>query len=301
MPNQNCLRERLLRNMSMGIFVPLGKSEVRAAGSEIIGRMGERSKSIEKCSFGHLSYSCRSIHLHEMKSPTFEIKVAFCGNVNAGKSTLVNALLQQKYSEVSMDRTTLGVNSFRIFSNKDKVVNDADDFDSVSSSGTKERDEEVGTTWSVLPEKLHTAKETYQTIADVNSTLRGTSKIEESIFDIEVPEPICDMREDTQLVIVDLPGFPVEECNLVYKYLSSNWDSFDCVVVVLDIAESINNQLELIRFVVDLLKGSKEIPVIFACNKVDSPYDPELNSKLEELEYAANCIFVHNGTFSSYL
>ena len=47
-------------------------------------------------------------------APTFEIKVAVVGPVSAGKSTLINALLVGKYSEVSIRRTTAGVNFFRL-------------------------------------------------------------------------------------------------------------------------------------------------------------------------------------------
>jgi GTPase SAR1 family protein len=233
-----------------------------------------------------------------MKSPTFEIKIAFCGYVNSGKSTLVNALLQQKYSEVSMNRNTLGVNSFRIFTKKDTIARWGV-FDSVSSSSSKkENDVKVGTPWFVVPENLQTVNEVYQVIANVNSAPRGTTKIEESTFDIEVPEAICDMREDTQLVVLDLPGFTFDESDHAYKsYLCTHWDSFDCVVVVLDVTETSNKQLEFINLVKDNLKQIKDIPVIFACNKVDNPYDPELNTKLDELEPVANCIFLQNGTF----
>jgi GTPase SAR1 family protein len=50
--------------------------------------------------------------------PTFEIKVALLGYVSAGKSTVLNAMLQGKYSEVAMRRTTAGVNLFRIHEKK---------------------------------------------------------------------------------------------------------------------------------------------------------------------------------------
>jgi len=42
-------------------------------------------------------------------APSFEI-----GNVSAGKTTIMNALFRDKFSDVSMKRTTAGVNFFRI-------------------------------------------------------------------------------------------------------------------------------------------------------------------------------------------
>lgn len=45
---------------------------------------------------------------------SFELRVAVLGHVSAGKSTVINALLQGKFSQVGLRRTTAGVNSFRI-------------------------------------------------------------------------------------------------------------------------------------------------------------------------------------------
>jgi GTPase SAR1 family protein len=44
----------------------------------------------------------------------FQIRVALVGYVSVGKSTVINALLSDKYSEVNMRRTTAGVNFFCI-------------------------------------------------------------------------------------------------------------------------------------------------------------------------------------------
>jgi GTPase SAR1 family protein len=51
-----------------------------------------------------------------MISQTFEIKVALLGYVSVGKTTVLNALLKDKFSEVSMRRTAAGVNFFRVSS-----------------------------------------------------------------------------------------------------------------------------------------------------------------------------------------
>ncbi len=59
-------------------------------------------------------------------TPTFEIKVAFIGNVSAGKTTMLNSLLRGKYGEVSLKRATAGVNYFRI-STKPKKKESADE------------------------------------------------------------------------------------------------------------------------------------------------------------------------------
>ena len=54
-----------------------------------------------------------------MISQQFEIKVALIGYVSVGKTTVLNALFRDRYSEVSMSRTTAGVNFFRVVSPHD--------------------------------------------------------------------------------------------------------------------------------------------------------------------------------------
>ena len=51
-----------------------------------------------------------------MKPYSFEIKIDLLGHVSVGKTTLLNALLGDKFSEVSKRRTTSGINHFRISS-----------------------------------------------------------------------------------------------------------------------------------------------------------------------------------------
>jgi GTPase SAR1 family protein len=43
-----------------------------------------------------------------------KLNIAILGRVSAGKSTVLNALLQNKYSEIGKSRTTAGVNKFNI-------------------------------------------------------------------------------------------------------------------------------------------------------------------------------------------
>jgi small GTP-binding protein len=234
-----------------------------------------------------------------MKSQTtFEIKIAFCGYVNSGKSTLVNALLQQKYSEVSMNRSTYGVNAFRIFSSKEKSTHDLEEFETMSSKSTEESE----IAWSVVPENVQSASQTHLAIATKNAELRGTDKIEESTFDIEVAESICNMREDTQLVVVDLPGLTdvTNDDDLIVKYLNATWDTYDCVVVVLDVMESIDKQNDLLNLVRENLKEKKDVPVIFVCNKVDHPRNQDVVKKLDALESLVHSCFALSGTLFGY-
>ena len=44
-----------------------------------------------------------------MKSPLLEIKVSILGHVSVGKTTVLNALLRDKFSEVAKKRTTASI------------------------------------------------------------------------------------------------------------------------------------------------------------------------------------------------
>jgi len=85
-----------------------------------------------------------------------DIQIALLGHVSVGKTTLLNALLCGKFSEVSMRRTTAGVNHFRI-----------------ASQGFPAND------------TLSKSSVTLEKITTENQRLRGEEKIEEYVFDIQ--------------------------------------------------------------------------------------------------------------------
>ena len=111
-------------------------------------------------------------------SHPFEINVALIGYVSVGKTTFLNALLKDKYSEVSMRRTTSGVNKFRI-----------------STRSSNEKSTCHRSSGSTLEE-----------ISKDNKAFRDVDKLHVKTFDIEIDEPFFEMRDDTKLVLIDVPG-----------------------------------------------------------------------------------------------
>jgi GTPase SAR1 family protein len=239
---------------------------------------------------------------------TRRIKVAFLGHVSAGKSTLVNALLQDSYAEVTIGRTTVDVHLFRIFSplvvvhslpttveettttierTKDSIsiTNDDhhdDDHDENEDACT---DEVTSTVWSVGPEdNLLTATQTLQAISVDNAvvTHRKGTTVPETTFDIApLRHILCDMRNDTKLVLVDIPGVnDVGSTDRYVNYVNDNWDTLDCVVVVLDVFQSVQEQAALLHLVQENLATNKDIPIIIVCNKVDDPSNEEVWSSI---------------------
>jgi GTPase SAR1 family protein len=241
-----------------------------------------------------------------MKTHTFEIKVALLGHVSAGKSTVLNALLRDKFSEVSMRRTTAGVNFFRLHTKVPKETNEADEKDQQGSGDSKEKgddaaDREKGDapssdegSWGTEPDFLHGAHHTLQKITHDNSVLRQTYQIQESTFDVELDEPLCPMRSDTKLVLIDIPGLNEADSKDIYQmYVDDKWDTFDCVIAVMDVMQGVNTeeQVQLLRMIKQNLATKKEVPVIVLCNKVDDPHDHEIKMLVTEVRNKVTEIF----------
>lgn len=164
-----------------------------------------------------------------MLAQSFEIKVGLLGHVSVGKTTGLNALLREKFSEVSMKRTTAGINLFRISSlaksakrTKLSMRNEESiDWQEVDCAGSES--------------SYAKASDTLQETTSDNARLRKTNELQEKIFDIELDEPLLkDMRDDTRLVLVDIPGTNEAGTQKIYQdYVSSTWDTFDAMIVVM--------------------------------------------------------------------
>ena len=116
----------------------------------------------------------------------------------------------------------------------------------------------------------------------------------EKVFDIEVEYPICEMREDTQLVLVDIPGINEADSSKKYKdFVESKWNTFDCVVVVMDAIQGVNTQeqVELLKLVKANNESQKHLPTIILLNKVDDQEDSQKMELVTEARAKAVEIF----------
>jgi GTPase SAR1 family protein/ribosomal protein S27AE len=236
----------------------------------------------------------------------FEIKVAIIGNVSAGKnllqavlslfiyplsqffvalfipflsvqegkSTVLNALLRDKYSEVAMTRTTAGVKYFRIHALNKQV--DALKIQELAQEGSN-KTQMLSENWTTVPDNPHSALETLKIISSDNEKLRLTNTFHEKTFDIELAEDLIPMRENTKLVLIDIPG--INEAGVMNKYkdfVSDKWNTFDCVIIVMDGKQGVNteDQVSILKLAKANLK-KKDVPVIILCNKIDDPEDEE--------------------------
>jgi GTP-binding protein EngB required for normal cell division len=219
-----------------------------------------------------------------MTTNAFEIRVALLGYVSAGKSTVLNALLQGKYSETAMHCTTAGVNCFRLHNKEARS----------SKSATDEGER------TPVPDTIHSSEQALQQISKDNKKFRSIGTVQESTFNIELAEPICEMRNDTTLVLVDIPGLNEAGSKDMYlDYVNTKWNTFDCAVVVMDVFQGVNTeeQVKLLEVVKKNAHGNKDIPVIVLCNKVDDPENEEVMKFVQRVSKKVNALFQEEVTF----
>jgi GTPase SAR1 family protein len=212
-------------------------------------------------------------------APTFEIKVAVMGPVSAGKSTLINAMLVGKYSEVSIRRTTAGVNFFHL--------SPPPPLSPPLASAPSQA------SWFMVPDESDAEEDILKEISKDNKALRGLDEVGEKTFEVEGIH-LCDTREDTKVVIVDIPGFNEADLSSKYRdYVTNHWDQFDCVILVMDARHGVNTeeQIGLLELVKTNLKDKKDLPVIILFNKVDELDHEEEKEVLQEARDKISSVF----------
>jgi GTPase SAR1 family protein len=206
----------------------------------------------------------------------FDIKVALMGYVSAGKTTVLNTLLRDKFGEVAMRRATASVNYYCVVATNNSA-----------SSSPAQGD------WS----PAQTATEILQQTVLNNQRLRNAEvdDVEEAWFDVELEHALCDnMRDDTRLVVVDIPGINEAGSKSKYKdYIANKWHTFDCVMVVMDGRQGANTdeQVELLRLAKSHCDSIRSVPVIVLGNKIDDPEDEEQAMMVSDVQDVVKTVF----------
>jgi GTPase SAR1 family protein len=211
------------------------------------------------------------------KERPFEVKVAFIGNVNVGKSTIINALLRGWFSEVSMFRTTNAVYKFRIQvkgseeesrrEGKRKAEDMEAESDGFALMETESNELELNSKHQPS-ESIH-----QDTVANNLRNRNITTLEDDKVYDIPMNCGVLgEMREDTNLTLIDIPGLDdAEKSRMHLAYIDKHWCSFDCVVVVMDASNGVSKKAEvdLLEKIKENMEKQRRVPVIILFNKYE--------------------------------
>ena len=135
-----------------------------------------------------------------------KLLIPVIGHENAGKSTLVDALIGGEYTQTEAVRCTLTPYRFTLYAEKSKDI------------------------------KFQSISEVNKTISENNS--RNANIESELKFNVLLRAPLVSkMMKNTHLEMIDLPGLRIDENNLTCvasDFIKAHWESFACVLVVLD-------------------------------------------------------------------
>jgi len=156
------------------------------------------------------------------------IRIALFGPVSAGKSTLLNGLSCEQFSDMKIKRTTM--------------------LPQVYYGTDGEIDKEIRMKNSKSNKDLLSKKLTNENCAELKYNVRNISDI-------------LDLPKGVFLDVYDLPGLNDGEAkNIYFNYIDNNFHKFDIILLVIDIEESFNTKgtREILDKILENIKISSE-------------------------------------------
>ena len=186
-------------------------------------------------------------------SERLDINIAIMGAVSAGKSTLLNALFVEKYSDMKMKRTTMLPQIY-------KETND---------KKLQKIPEEIKNNNKLLNDNIikQTEQEQKFTIDDC---------IEIDYF-VEPLKDFQKLEKGVLLNIYDIPGLNDAKTQKTYfEYIEKNFYKFDIIILMIDVNSATNttDEINIINKITDFIKKEiekgKKIYMITCVNKCDN-------------------------------
>jgi GTPase SAR1 family protein len=264
----------------------------------------------------------------------FDVKVALLGPISSGKTTVLNALLGDNYGFVkssssssseasanaharmlgSVERTSDKVIFYRLYrtltthnsigqttsADADTSTNSYDPRSNISSHYDVNSPQHIPRQQSGALAFVPTATPATAANAKIPTDHQSSNfGIQEKYVDVVLPKgDMFQMRQDTQLVLVDIPGLETgssrsnsstDPCPYT-TYVKQHWDSFDCIIAVLDVTANPLDQEQLLQFVIQQLDTQTRHPVLCLWNKLDDPYDPKALQVIKQTQSLINLV-----------
>lgn len=219
-------------------------------------------------------FSIFSFTKHKMQDATSskhrnQINIAIIGTVSAGKSTLMNGLFVNTYSDMKLKRTTM---TPQIYVETDII--EPKKLQKIRSDNTKTNIDLIAKTESKEKITINDIKETYHEVPKIHKLVN----LENSVY----------------LTIYDIPGLNDARTKDVYfEYLDNNFYKFDIIIFVVDIHSGLNtaDEIMILEKILNNIKKNKESydiinKLIVIANKCDEMQYEKKDCKIldEELE-----------------
>jgi len=200
------------------------------------------------------------------QNPTLNIGIMGC--ISSGKSTLMNSLFSETYSDMKIKKTTMCPQVYKTDKNLVK---------------SKKYANEIRKQNAEINKKLYEAGD--------------SNKCEEVVYSVlPIPDIFDELKfgKNIEYKIYDIPGLNDSVTkNKFYDYIKNNFYKFDIVIYNVDINSGLNTTdeldiLKLIKLCIDDIKTkyNKEVKLMIICNKCDDLIEDDEGNLIgsEEIE-----------------
>lgn len=208
---------------------------------------------------------------HESHATRKQINIALLGPVSAGKSTFMNTLFVEQFSDMKIKKTTMTPQLY--FEMNDNDI-DLDNMENIKKKNT-----EIN---QLLISKTETGNNL--TSDDIKETKYYVPRIDKLLDDI--------MDDNVYLTVYDIPGLNDGATKeLYFDYVNKNFYKFDMIIFIVDIHSALNtsDEIDILENIINGIKKNKEVydidnSLIVLANKCDDMYI-ENNKLLMDEEY----------------
>jgi predicted GTPase len=188
------------------------------------------------------------------ENPT--INIAIIGCISSGKSTILNSLFAETYSDMKIKKTTMCPQVY----STDKKIKLLSSNRSDKSYAKEIRKQNTKINKELYDDKEKKCNEVKYTVPPIND-----------LFDSMIYNDYCEYK------IYDIPGLNDSETKKIfYDYVKNNCYKFDIIIYNIDINTSLNttDELDILQLIKQCIidtktKYDKDIKLIIICNKCD--------------------------------
>ena len=169
-----------------------------------------------------------------------QINIAILGPTSAGKSTLLNSIFVNTYSDMKKKRTTMTPQVYYESKNKNSSV----------AKEIKIKNREIN-------KKIISKTENSQTLTEED--------IKECIYFVPKISNLVTLMKEVYLTVYDIPGLDDPRTDIYFKYMQNNFYKFDIIIFVIDIDCALNTQ-DQIKILVEILTNIKKNKELYNIN-----------------------------------